>query len=98
MVVIQKCNTKVQLTYGLRDQKTREEVPCGVERCGYNGCYVVVLCQPDRHHTTECEIQQCEVHEEEVPEEFSYCPLEPHHGIHYDTIYASLNQCVGELN
>lgn len=82
-------------THSSRDQKTGEEIPCGVERCRYNGCYVVVLCQPDSHHTTVCEIQQCEVHEEEVPEEFSNCPLEPHHGIHYGTIYAGLDQCVG---
>lgn len=81
----------VESTYCLRDQKTGEEVPCGMERCRYNGCDVVVLCQPDRHHATECEVQQCEVHEVEIPEEFSDCPLESHHGIDYSPIYAGLN-------
>ena len=29
---------------------------------------------------------------------FSNCPLEPHHGIHYGSIYAGLNQRVRQLD
>ena len=69
-----------------------------MEPCGYNGSYGVVLCHPNHHHATEYEVQQCEVHKEDIPEEFSNCPLEPHHGIHYGSIYAGLNQRVRQLD
>lgn len=35
----------------------------------------------DCHHPVEGEVEQCEVHEEQVPEELGGCPLKINHGI-----------------
>uniref|UniRef100_A0A0A8YUD4 Uncharacterized protein n=1 Tax=Arundo donax TaxID=35708 RepID=A0A0A8YUD4_ARUDO len=35
--------------------------------------------QADSHHAVECEVEEREVHEEEVPEEFGSRPFEPDH-------------------
>jgi hypothetical protein len=89
---------KGELTHSSGDHKPGEEIPYGIARSGYNGCYGVVLCQPDCHHTIECEVEQRKVNEKEIPEEFMCCPLESDHRIHYYRIYARLNQCVRDLN
>jgi hypothetical protein len=54
--------------------------------------------QADGHHSVEREVEKGEVHEEEVPEEFGNCPLEPDHGVHYDPVYDGLSQSVWEFN
>lgn len=74
------------MSYRSGDDETGEEVPDGVERRGNDRGNVVVRCQPNGHHAVECEVEQREVPKEEVPEELGSGPLEPDHGVHYDTI------------
>ena len=54
--------------------------------------------QADSHHAVEREVEEGEVHEEEVPEEFGNCPFEPNHRVHYDPVYGGLSQSVWEFN
>ena len=51
-----------------------------------------------RHHAVEGEVEQREVHEEEVPEELGRRPFEPDHRVHYDPVYGGLGQGVWEFN
>ena len=73
-------------SYRSGDDEPREEVPDGVECRGDDRGDVVVRCNPDGHHAVECEVEQREVPKEEVPEELGSRPLEPDHGVHYDTV------------
>ena len=62
-------------SYRSGDDEPGEEVPDGVESRG-----------DDRGDGVECEVEQREVPKEEVPEELDSRPLEPDHGVHYDTV------------
>ena len=81
-------------TYCSRDDETRKKVPYCVESRGDDGGDVVVWCNCDGHHPVECEVQEGEVHEEEVPQELSNRPLESDHGVYYKSIHNSLDKDV----
>ena len=85
-------------TYRSGDDESGEEIPDGIECRRNDWCNVVVRCEANSHHAVECEVEQREVHEEEVPEEFGSCPLKPNHRVNYDPIYGSLNKCVWKFN
>ena len=51
-----------------------------------------------RHHDVEGEVQQREVHEEQVPEELGSSPLKSNHGIDQHTVYQSLDKDVRQFN
>ena len=86
-----KVNIKLYGTYRARNKEPREEVPDVVECRRDNGGYLVIWREANSHHAVKCEVEQCEVHEEEVPEEFGSSPLKSNHCIHYYPIYGSLN-------
>ena len=46
----------------------------------------------------ECEIQKCEVHEDQVPKELGSNPLKSHHRIDQYAVYQSLDQDVRKFN
>ncbi|RWV95573.1 hypothetical protein GW17_00041790 [Ensete ventricosum] len=85
-------------TYRPRNNESREKVPCSVEECGNNGGDVVIGSDTHRHHPVECEVEESEVHEEEVPKELCDSPLESNHRVDDHTIYDALNQNVWKLD
>lgn len=85
-------------TYGARNDESREEIPYSIEGRRKNGCNVVVGSQAHSHHSIKSEVKECEVHEEQIPEEFSNSPLESDHGINYYTIYQSLDENIRNFN
>lgn len=85
-------------TYGSRDEEAGEDVPNCVERGGENGTNVDIRCHGHGHHPVEGEVQKCEEHEEQVPEEFRWFPVETDAAIYDGTIYDSLEENVGDLN
>lgn len=52
----------------------------------------------DCHHPVEGEVEQGEVHKEEVPEELDEGPLESDHGIHDDAVDERLDKKVREFH
>ena len=50
------------------------------------------------HHAIECEVEEGEVHEEQVPQNFSHSPLKSNHCINYNAIDHSLQENIWELN
>ena len=86
------------ITYWSWDDEPGEEVPDAIERGGDDGGDVVARRQADGHHAVECEVEEGEVHEEEVPEELGRRPFEPDHRVHYDPVYGGLGQGVWEFN
>jgi hypothetical protein len=88
----------VMRPYRSWDDEAGEEVPDGVERRGDDRSNVGIWCYADGHHAVECEVEQREESEEEVPEELGNSPLEPDHRVHYQPVYDVLSQCVWEFN
>lgn len=84
--------------YRSRDDESGEEVPDGIESRGDDRGHMVARRQADSHHAVECEVEEGEVHEEEVPEELGGRPLEPDHRVHYDPVHGGLNQRIRELD
>lgn len=57
------------------DHESAEEIPQSVERSSNNRGNRVVWSDSRCHHAVEGEVQQREVHEEQVPQELGCCPL-----------------------
>ena len=93
-----KCKANRRITYRSRDQKSWEEVPHIVESWWDDSCYAFIRSQANCHHTIEREVEQREVHEEQVPEELGSSPLKSNHGIDQHTIYQSLDKDVWQFN
>jgi hypothetical protein len=51
-----------------------------------------------RHHAIESEVQQSEVHEEQVPQELGCCPLKWSQTVEDCTVYEWLHKDVRELH
>jgi hypothetical protein len=84
--------------YRFEDHETGEEVEDGVKPRGDNGSHLVVGCEGHRHHAVVCEVEQGEVHDEGVVEEFLGGPHEAHHGIREQGEQETLDQAVRDLN
>jgi hypothetical protein len=82
-------------TYQSGVDEPKEEVPDGIECRAGNRCNVVVWCHTDSHHSEECELEQRKIHKVEVPKDLGSCPLKPHHCVHYDPRYCSMNSADG---
>ena len=63
------------IPYLSRDHESAEEIPQRVEWSSNNRRNQMVWSDRRRHHAVEGEVQQREVHEEQVPQELSCCPL-----------------------
>lgn len=74
-------------TYRSGDNKPGEQIPDAVECRGNNGGNVVIWSNSDAEHPIECEVEECEVHEEYVPTELCRSPFEVDHGVHYNSVY-----------
>lgn len=81
-------------TYCSGNDEAREKVPYSVESRGNDGSNVVIRCNCHSHHPIESEVQEGEVHEEEVPKELANCPIKSNHGVYYNSIYDGLDKNV----
>jgi hypothetical protein len=57
------------------DHESTEEIPQRVEWSSNNRRDRMIWSDRRRHHAIESEVQQSEVHEEQVPQELGCCPL-----------------------
>ena len=74
-------------TYRSGNKKARKQVPYWI-KCRWDySANVLIGGQANSHHPIICEIEQCEVHEKQVPKVLCSCPFKGNHGIYYDTIY-----------
>ncbi|MFS7906165.1 hypothetical protein Hanom_Chr01g00056071 [Helianthus anomalus] len=73
------------------DKETRKEIKKRVESCCEYSCYLVVWRYGNRHHSIICEVEKREKVDKKEPKEFSRCPFERHHGIHYERVICCLN-------
>lgn len=69
---------KLVCTYWFADKKAWEKIPYAVESWRDNGGHVVIWDQTDWNHA---EVKQCEVYEEQVPEELLVRPVKADHGV-----------------
>ena len=67
----------------MRDHETAEKVPKHIKWCSNDGSNLMIWCDSRGHHSIECKIQHCEVHEEYVPNELYSSPFKGSHGIEY---------------
>lgn len=58
----------------------------------------MVRCNCDCHHPIESEVEESEIHEEEVPKELAKSPIKSNHGVYYNSIYDGLDENVWKLN
>lgn len=85
-------------TYRTRDDESREKIPHWIKSEGDDGGDILIWWQSYCHHSVKSEVQKCEIHEEQIPEEFSNCPFESNHCIYCNAIYNCLYHDIWQFN
>lgn len=74
--IIKNDNARISsLSYLPCDQKSTKEIPECVEWGSNYRCNTLVWSNCYRHHAKKGEVQQCEIHKEDVPQELGHRPL-----------------------